>query len=204
MGSPKALMRVGDEPWWKIQRRRLDAVEARQMWVTTADVREAMRGGGWQDEPGAGVVVVEPGKPMFHSVVKGVEAAVGGGWVTAATSGSESSGVFVLPVDVPVAGWSVWRRLREDCLGRPAVPVVRGPDGAATRGHPIWLPAAWLAGTFRRVVKEAAAAPEVESLRLDHLIEADRIEVPVSDRAVAMNINTPDDLAAWQRDSSQG
>lgn len=170
MGSPKALMEVAGEVWWKHQQRRLDAIGLASTWVVSPAVGAAMAG-----RAGAPSELVEADEtsPMFASLVAGAGALVG----------RAVRSVLVLPVDVPVAGAPVWSVL--GASGRVAAPVCGG-----VRGHPVALPWAWVES---RVLTRAGDP----SARLDDLVRGERVEIGVDDPACTMNLNTPADLARW-------
>lgn len=170
MGSPKALMSVAGEVWWCRQQQRLDAMGLPCTWVVSPGVVAAMAG-----KAGAPVELIEADEnaPMFASLVAGAGALVG----------RAVHCVLVLPVDVPVAGASVWSVLAES--GRVAAPVHGG-----VRGHPVALPWAWVES---RVLTRAGDP----SARLDDLVRDERIEIEVDDPACTMNLNTPGDVARW-------
>ena len=169
MGGPKALMRVGVQPWW---RRQFDAIAALgfdQLWAISPRVRTELG----ESDPLPRVVEADENAPMFASVWSGLRGLLE----------RPPTGVFVLPVDVPVASPGVW-----DALGArdvPAVPVCGGRGG-----HPVWLPWAWI--EIR--VDLGRYDPDA---RLDELTRDGRTEVAVEDEAVVTNLNTPEDVGRW-------
>lgn len=171
-GGPKALHVVRAQAWWRLQSRRLAHVGLPVAWVVSAPVREAMRAA---DDAPRTVVIADDGAPMFASVAAGC----------AAASAAGARGVFVLPIDVPAPSGAVFTALlgRNDSLAN--VPVVN-----SVRGHPIYL--------TQRGVQRVLASADDPGARLDTLIGAERTEVPVSDPAVLVNLNTSADFAAWE------
>lgn len=166
MGTPKALMMAGAEPWWSHQQRRAERIGIRTLWVVSEAVRAAMT------DATPTLVVADPRAPMFASLHAGI----------AAVRADPFDGMFVLPVDVPVPTPPVFAAL----AGRwaSAVPVFRG-----RRGHPAWL---------SRDSALALLLADPASSRLDDVLRHGAREVGVDDPDVAVNLNTPDDLAAWR------
>ena len=171
-GGPKALVRVGGQPWWQIQHHRLLDAGCRPFWVISPEVRTGFAG-----DPGAPADLIEsaPDSPMFESVRRGVEHT---------TRAGLPPHIFVLPVDVPAASRATWADLAAAAATGAAVPVFDG-----RRGHPVCLSAPWLERVLLPRLLIAA--------RLDELIAGDRTEVPVTDPSVIMNLNTPDDFRRW-------
>ncbi|CAN5694914.1 hypothetical protein BH11PLA1_BH11PLA1_03310 [soil metagenome] len=195
MGGPKALMKVAKRAWWMRQQLALKTeVGIDALWVVTPLLRSRIERAARLfrrstrelvvprmaavEEPRAGA---EP-QPMFASVLRGVRSVL--------NSGTIERGVFVLPVDTPVPRRAVWSGLvRAD---RPAVP---GYDG--TKGHPIFLPISWLE---RRIIPLLSDEPSAAmAMRLDALIGDNFQRVPVTDPRVAMNLNTPERRAEFER-----
>jgi CTP:molybdopterin cytidylyltransferase MocA len=172
MGGPKATMSVGGRPWWMWQSERLAAAGVAAVWVVSPVVRAAMAGGKSGIQPA--MVDGSPDAPMFESVRAGLEF----------VGASRVRGVFVLPVDVPAARMDVWAALAGAGAGA-AAPSYRG-----VHGHPIYLD--W--GLVERDV--ATAGPDA---RLDEIIEGRIVYVDVDDPAVAVNLNTPEDVCAWEQ-----
>lgn len=176
MGEPKALVRAGDG------RRFVDAV------VETA------RAGGC-----AGVVVVV-GPPHGAAIRDALPAGVGAAWNPAPARGMLSSvqaglaalpaaatAALVWPVDIPFVQVHTVCAVVGAAPGRIVVPVhhERG-------GHPLRLP--------RAAFAEVMALPPERGLKA--LLEAHRAELvrlPVDDRAVLVDVDTPDDLANARR-----
>jgi CTP:molybdopterin cytidylyltransferase MocA len=119
---------------------------------------------------GPAVVESSPDAPMFASVLAGVAA-------------RPNASLFILPVDVPAPGPDIWRALAAAAGDRVAVPTFNGEHG-----HPVALSRLWI---------DRALKPAGETMRLDHLIAPDTVYIPVHDRAVLVNLNTPDDARAW-------
>jgi CTP:molybdopterin cytidylyltransferase MocA len=171
MGGPKALMGVGGRPWWLVQQERLAEAGAPALWVVSNTVFREMVN---SEEPPARGLVADSAAPMFESIRRGVEAA----------RPHASRGVFILPVDVPAPPAMTWEALAAAAGDRVAVPTFGGEHG-----HPVALSAAWLARSF-------PLAPDAED-RLDHLIEGHVSYLAVDDPTVVVNLNTPDEVAAW-------
>ncbi len=193
MGGPKTLMRVDGRAWWEDQHERLVSLGGECRWVVTEQVRRGMYDGEWKAAEGIEMVVVESGRPMFDSLFHGIAA-----WLNEHGGAESVAGVYVLPVDVPVAKGDVWRVLREAAVGRPAVPVYAKEEGAAAaRGHPVYLPTTWIVSELVPAVREAAAWNKMDELRLDRLIGTSRVLQSVDDPAVIANLNTHADVRAW-------
>ena len=171
MGLPKALMPVGGRPWWRHQHERLGTLERDTTWVVSCEVRREI-------ELVAGAprrcLIGDAAAPMFASVLVGLES----------LKSDPPRGVFILPVDVPAPGPTIWQALA--AAKTVAVPTHRGK-----RGHPVYLP--WT--VVERKVLDAGAGGR--DLRLDDLIRPIAREIEVDDAAVATNLNTPADVRAW-------
>jgi nicotine blue oxidoreductase len=172
MGGPKALLPVRGRPWWMEQAQRLRAAGVPALWVVNHRVRAAMAGA----RPPPDLDIADETAPMFSSLVVGLR--------TLAARTSMPPGVFVLPIDVPAPARAVWEALAGS--GAPAAaPVLDGRTG-----HPVYL--SW---EYVRIAILPAA--ESESPRLDELIRSVVSHVPVQDRDVRANLNTPEALARW-------
>jgi molybdenum cofactor cytidylyltransferase len=170
MGGPKALMPVWDQPWWRIQRDRLSALNLIQTWAVNDRVEEAMYLN--PDAPGRRVLV-DSGEPMFASVAAGLRD----------LQEKSLQGVFVLPIDVPAPSPAVWDALTKS--NRCSAPLFDNQ-----KGHPVYLPTTWIESTAIPALNDADS-------RLDRLI-GDSLElVEVSDPDVVCNLNTPEDLHHW-------
>jgi CTP:molybdopterin cytidylyltransferase MocA len=176
MGGPKALMLIGDRPWWRVQQRRLIDAGCAPLWVVSPQVRAAL-----SREPDAPTSLIEsdPDAPMFASLRRGVEHTA---------VGTPASHTFVLPVDVPAPDRATWIALAEAAGSGVAVPALEG-----RRGHPVCLSARWI----ERVLGPAVRAGDADALRLDVLIAGRAAEIAVADASVTTNLNTPDDVARW-------
>lgn len=104
-------------------------------------------------------------------------------------------GAWVLPVDVPGLDREVYEALGT-ALHDPVAVVV--PRYLSRGGHPVLLAASFIEAL-------AAIAPEAPEARLDvqihRLASAARAYVPVEDRQVGLNLNTPLDLQVYLRES---
>lgn len=170
MGGPKALMPVWDQPWWRVQRDRLSAMNLTQVWAVNDHVEEAMDLN--PDAPGRRVLV-DATEPMFASVAAGLRD----------LREKKLRGVFVLPIDVPAPSPAVWEALARST--RCSAPLFDN-----RKGHPVYLPTTWIEANVIPALHDAES-------RLDHLI-GDSLElVEVSDPDVVCNLNTQDDLLRW-------
>lgn len=176
MGGPKAHLDVAGQPWWMIQQEKLKRLGLRAIWVIVP--------GDWNTMPDGRWIARQPGEPMFESIRAGVADLA----ASEARGGLSPAGVFVLPVDVPVAARSVWMKLADTLAtagphSSPIAPVYRGNSG-----HPLLVPWAW---AMKWIVSAPAGA------RLDHLCKDSMSTVEVLDPGVTTNLNTPADVAGW-------
>ncbi len=161
MGMPKALMRVGGRPWWQIQEERLEATGRPGVWVLSDRVLASMG----PVRPSGTIVRARDAAPMFESVVRGLEAI------------GRARGVFVQPIDVPLASGGVLDRLAAS--GEVAMPAHGG-----RHGHPLYL--RW---SFVEVRVLGSGGD-----RLDAITRDVRTMVEVDDPLVVLNLNRPEDL----------
>jgi len=202
MGGPKALMPVRGQPWWMHQSRRLAELGGSVTWVVSAEVHAGIEPALQGDSP-VHRIVVDSSAPMFHSVLAGVRSLHG-----------TYEGVFILPIDVPTPQPETWRRLRLDpSTTGSSTPAPssspRVPTSLGQRGHPVFLPAAWIAASltprlpdlsgWNPVRLDPVSLAALAPFRLDTLIEPDRVLVPVDDPGVLINLNTPPDVDVWVR-----
>jgi CTP:molybdopterin cytidylyltransferase MocA len=180
-GGPKALHKVGNEAWWQVQGRRLARTGLPVRWVVSETVAQAMHGSDLRMVPG------DEAAPMFASIMAGIES-IDSDALHRTRDPERVRGVFVLPVDVPAPQPATFRRLSDAMAGsqtlRAAIPTHGGEHG-----HPIYLP-------WRCVRERLLGRAHSPDDRLDRMIEGSRLEVPVDDPAVLMNLNTAADFAA--------
>jgi len=174
-GGPKAFKRVGGELAWRRQARLLRAAGADRVAVVVHPDRPA------EDvalpvPEGVVLVVSTPEAEMFASLRAGLRALAG------SAAGGAAPGLFVLPVDCPLAGRAVTDAMLQRARAAGRWQVIR-PAYRGRRGHPIILAPALC----------AAIAGGDDDGRLDHLIAtlpADaRVDVEVDDAAVLANHN---------------
>ena len=170
MGCPKALMQIGSRSWWEIQAERLDSIGMPSVWVVSSEVQ---RGIGSEGKARINAVCADSGLPMFESLVVGLESV----WTEKCT------GLFVLPVDVPVPVGNVFEALR-------ATEQVSVPTFKKRRGHPVYLPMDWIQSINWNHLPEHLR-------RLDRLIASDVVEVPVDDPDTVVDLDTPEDVQRW-------
>ncbi len=188
-GGPKALHRVGSELWWKVQARRLARTGLPVTWVVSERVRDGMLGEGELPEH---LAIADEGAPMFASVRAGIEDVDRRS--RERRPGEEPwtiRGVFVLPVDVPAPRAEVLTRLSA-ALAEPGSAVAAIPTHQGRHGHPVYVSWDFLEMRVLRV------APSPDD-RLDRLIGRERVEVPVDDPGVLVNLNTAQDFEDWAR-----
>lgn len=170
MGCPKALMKIGSRSWWEIQADRLDSIEMASVWVVSSEVQ---RGLGSEGKSQISTLCADSGLPMFESLVAGLES----------VGTEECTGLFVLPVDVPVPVGNVFEALR-------ATEQVSVPTFKKRRGHPVYLPMDWIQSINWNHLPEGLR-------RLDRLIASDVVEVPVDDPDTVVDLDTPEDVQRW-------
>jgi CTP:molybdopterin cytidylyltransferase MocA len=193
MGTPKALMIVDGEPWWRQQAARLRTAPGagsggsgrEAIWVVSDAVRAAMIRG--PDAP-ANLVSGDPDRPMFASLLAGLEAIVDGS--TGATA--RALGVFVLPIDVPAPRPSTWGAIEAAARSHADRAIVATYREQA--GHPVLLPAPFIV-QLRSDIRSGRI--DAHTARLDHLIAPITRHLAVNDPAVVVNLNTPDDVRAY-------
>lgn len=173
MGGPKALMTVGGRPWWVWQSERLARERIPSLWVVSPEVRAGIERVGPAPFP---MVEGDSESPQFESFMAAVRV----------LSERPPEGVYVLPVDCPAPPRGVWQALCE--AGDVAVPTFM--DG---KGHPVYLPWEWVAEALRAMPDHDRAS----QLRLDALIAPVAKLVNVHDPSVAVDLDTPEDVARW-------
>jgi CTP:molybdopterin cytidylyltransferase MocA len=175
-GGPKALHRVGDQLWWQLQARRLSHTQIPARWVVSDVVARAIH----QHNSQIHTVRADDSAPMFASILAGVQ-----------NIKDEARGVFILPVDVPAPHPDTFRRLAE-ALSASSTHNAAVPSHDGKHGHPIYLP-------WRFVRERLLGRAHSPDDRLDRMIEASRLEVPVDDPCVLLNLNTAADFAELSR-----
>lgn len=99
------------------------------------------------------------------------------------------SGAFIMPIDVPSPGVSVWRTIAEAHTEQTAVTM---PQYEGRGGHPVLLSAAFLDQLMAESLDSADARLDRQIQKLEpELIQ----RVKVDDPLIRMNINTPE---RWQ------
>lgn len=169
MGTPKALMTVEGQPWWRMQADRLRAIGVPALWIINEQVAAAMQG----DTP-TRHALMDSSKPMLASALAGVQL----------LAADPPQGVFILPIDTPAPRPQVWADLA-------ATNAVASPTVGGSSGHPLYAPWAWIADRLRT----GSINPDTD--RLDTLIAGDRVTVPTDDPDAITNLNRPEDLANW-------
>ena len=93
------------------------------------------------------------------------------------------AGVFILPIDVPVAGPEVWRALKAALVPGVSACV---PEWQGRGGHPVLLE--------KNFFREFGNAPDTSRLdvQLQGLARERVKRVAVQDANVVMNFNTPE------------
>lgn len=171
MGQPKGLVTLGDHIWLQlvVQDARASGVVSRIIVVTGSDSAAYAQAIAAHRIDVEQVVNPDPARGPFSSLQVGLGAALTAG----------ESDVFVLPIDVPPAGSSVWERLYE-AVGHEAAAV---PSVEERGGHPVAL-------SGKLATQITAMDP---SGRLDHVLkQAKATRVYVGDARVCMNLNTPE------------
>jgi len=172
MGTPKALMNSGNKPWWQTQLARLHQARIESVWVLSPEVHAIIGVGSLAP---ANVVISDSSRPMFASICAGIDS----------LRVHPPRGIYILPIDVPASrDHALWLSLQTTAL--PTAPTFQGK-----RGHPIYLPWAWVTSTLD---PKRAEASNADSLRLDELLRPAVLEIPVNDPVVVCNLNTPEDF----------
>lgn len=176
MGRSKALLPVGDETFLESAVRTLreggcDPVVA----VLPADGDAERLTTLVESAGGRPAVNPDPGSEQVDSLRVGLEAV-----------GAGPAATIVLPVDFPLAGPGIVRRLIETFRARGA-PIVR-PIHHAQPGHPV---------LFARDLWAELADPDLDEGARDvvHRHHAEIEDVPVDDRGVTVDVDTPEDFA---------
>lgn len=185
MGGPKAAMLVNGRPWHQHQIERLNIVGIHVLWVVSPESFGAMlaaKGGGPMPSH---TTTGDSRQPMFHSVLAGISVMFPG------RPSNARGGLFILPVDVPAPKPEVWKALASS--GAVSVPEYDG-----RRGHPVFLPWRWIGQMVSQGPSFASSRGVTGPARLDALIEQDLVRVPVNDPEIGVNLNTPEDLSAYQ------
>lgn len=176
MGRDKALLPVGDDTFLGSAIRTLRAGGCDPVVAVlppgkgegrmAAEVDAA--GGRWVENP-------DPEAEQVDSLRLGLEAL-----------GEGPGAAIVLPVDFPLAGPEIVRTLIETYRTRPA-PIVR-PIHHDRPGHPV---------LFARRLWAELSAPDLERGARDvvHRHHAEIVDVPVDDRGVVVDVDTPEDFA---------
>ncbi|HEY6461043.1 MAG TPA: NTP transferase domain-containing protein [Polyangiaceae bacterium] len=188
LGEPKGLVLVEGTPWIL---RQLDAIGGRRVVVVLGHDRDRYLASVPELAARAHVVTnPDPERGPFSSLQVGLAASEPG------------VSTFVLPVDVPAAGESVWTALEAALAAGAAVPgrteapleapsadiSAAIPEHEGRGGHPVLLGAGLAA--------EILGLPA--SSRLDEVLRRPRararvVRVPVSDPRVRLNLNTAED-----------
>ncbi len=184
VGGPKALLKTPAPdagPGWRTQSASLALAGVPATWVVSDAVAGAMRA--HADAPER-LVIARDDAPMFASLHAGLRA----------LDLSALEGVFVLPVDTPAPGRAVWRSLAQSA-------EVSVPSYRQKRGHPVYLPVAWVRATLEQLDR---ARTDPTTLRLDTLIAPVVRTIPVEDGRVVVNLNTMGDVEAYFKTSPGG
>lgn len=176
MGRPKGLLPVGDETFVESAVRTLGEggcdpiVAVLPPGEDTDRMAELVESAG-----GTPVVNADPEAEQVDSLRVGLE-----------TAGPGPAAAIVLPVDFPLAGPGVVQRLIEAFRVRGA-PIVR-PVHHAQPGHPV---------LFARDLWPELSDPDLREGARDvvHRHHAEIEDVPVEDRGVTVDVDTPEDFA---------
>ncbi|MGK5083542.1 nucleotidyltransferase family protein [Bdellovibrionota bacterium FG-1] len=191
MGVPKGLVEFEGRPWLLEQLRRYREVCAGPAVVVLghcfADYFRAIlwmeaackAPFEWEGLPVSVVVNENPEFGQFSSLQAGARN----------LDLAKIAGVFVLPVDVPVAGSEVWCALKDQMRGEidACIPVCEGQGG-----HPVLLSSDFLE-KMARLSADSRLDVQLQSLPMGRVLR-----VAVGDPGVLKNMNTPAD---WGRGS---
>jgi CTP:molybdopterin cytidylyltransferase MocA len=172
---------LGTEPWWRIQARRLQRTGLPVRWVVSEAVSKSMEPHEATKVPG------DDAAPMFASIMAGIES-IDSDSLHPSRAAQAVRGVFILPVDVPAPQPATFLRLAEAMASAPPTKNAAIPTHSGRHGHPIYLP-------WRFVRQRLLGRAHTPDDRLDRMIESSRIEVPVDDSCVVLNLNTAADFA---------
>jgi CTP:molybdopterin cytidylyltransferase MocA len=185
-GGPKALHRLRDEAWWKVQAGRIATIGLPTTWVISRRVQDGMVHDGG---PPPGAVLADEMAPMFASVLAGARAVQSQSDESRHGGSPPIRGIFILPVDVPAPDKDVFDALSTAMANRADIAAAI-PTCSGKHGHPVYL--AW-SFVHARLLGETHGP----GARLDNLIGQSRIEVDVADPSVLENLNTADDFDRW-------
>lgn len=199
MGIPKGLVPVGDKTWLEVQIESLIEAEMRNVICVLGHYENEYRDVlqnivATEEAEGLNLAITvnaEPDRGQFSSIQEGLKVVLNDEvW-------SQAKGVFIQPVDVPVASAEVWQELAENVFEFLVRDVeerycVAMPEFQDRGGHPVLL--------SMEYVRELVKVPAVgESARLDHQIhtlQRDQIlRVKSVDSGVVKNFNKPEDFA---------
>ena len=186
MGRTKALLPVGDETFLESAVRTLGEGGCDPVVAVLPPHGESDRMAALVESAGGlPVVNPDPEAEQVDSLRRGLEAV-----------GSGPSAAIVLPVDFPLAGPGVVHRLIE-AFRTHGAPIVR-PVHHAQPGHPV---------LFARDLWSELADSDLEQGARDvvHGHHAEIVDVPVDDRGVTVDVDTPEDFAreVGDRDRSE-
>lgn len=187
MGSPKGLIDYFGRPWLLEQGERFRAAGGEQVVLVLGYHREAY----FQEIPWLKDSVDQTIRRHDLEITTIENAHPEGGQFTSLLCAFSSSvirrapGAWVLPVDVPGPDRKVYGALKA-ALYSPVAVVV--PQYLSRGGHPVLLSASFIQAL-------STIPPEAPEARLDEQIHrlapAARAYVPVEDRQVGLNLNTP-------------
>ncbi len=176
MGRPKALLPVGDETFVESAVRTLGEGGCDPVVAVLPPGEDAERMIDLVESVGGTPVVnADPEAEQVDSFRLGLE-----------TLGTGPAAAIVLPVDFPLAGPGVVRLLIDAFRARGA-PIVR-PVHHAQPGHPV---------LFARDLWSELSDPDLREGARDvvHRHHAEIEDVPVEDRGVTVDVDTPEDFA---------
>jgi molybdenum cofactor cytidylyltransferase len=184
MGQPKALLPFQGRTWLDAQLEGFARAGGRDAIVVVSALDRMRTALAWIDDALAREVIADglsvravhqprPEEGPFSSLVLGLSAL-------------RERAAFVLPIDVPVCA-GTWHALA-GALGDADAVV---PAHHGRRGHPVLVSASFAA-------RLSAIPIDAPDARLDRqLARADRVEVSVDDPTVLLDLDTPEEWAAW-------
>lgn len=204
MGTPKGLLRLGNQYWLDEQIKMLSVVginsvvvvlgfHVEQYLAELSWLREGLREAAMSRD-GVKVHVAlnpDPSRGQFSSLQVGISAFLNQSEL------DNNGGVFILPVDVPCPSAQVWRELAVAIeKNRTALAFV--PRHAGKGGHPILLKRNYLNKL------ENIGLDRVDESRLDYLLkrltagELVHLDLPATwGAAIHRNLNTQEDWKAF-------
>ena len=102
-----------------------------------------------------------------------------------------ATGSFVIPVDVPVPDSTTWSLLQKSAAQHPDSSAVV-PVYNTQPGHPVYLSPAFI----QKILDLDPRDPESRlDVQIQKLLVKDKVQLPVQNSKILLNLNTPEDWA---------